>query len=76
MSLAFDETILMDCLEQAGVRGLTTQLVIHKARMRGILWSNAPVRERLARLKREGVLIHRLGYYRLAKYERVKDFIR
>lgn len=73
--MSFDDSVLLDCLEAAGVRGLTTQLAIHKARMHGILWSRAPVSTRLAQLKKEGILIHRGGYYRLMKYKQVKDFI-
>jgi hypothetical protein len=74
--MSFDEALFMDCLEEAGVRGLTARLMIHKARMRGTLWSRPPVSSRLVRLKNEGLLIHRFGYYRLAKYKEVKDFIR
>jgi len=73
--MSFDETLFMVCLEEAGVRGLTARRMIHKARMRGVLWSRPPVSTRLVRLKNEGLLIHRFGYYRLAKYERVEDFI-
>ena len=69
------ESRLTDYLEHAGVRGLTSDLVVHKARMDEITWTKGLIELHLGKLQRDGVLLYHKGYYRLAKYAQVEEFI-
>ena len=66
---------IMQLLEHAGVRGLSVDLAIHKARVYDIEWEPDLVLGHFDRLERAGQLLYRKGYYRLKKYERFQHFI-